>query len=229
MASEESEWEKPEASNPGPPSVAPPISELCPDDVLASLEADLTMLDSSDDEPLVRDTTGRIVSRRVGLMESASRSVCPVVDMAAEGQSVKPFFQEGGVAPTVIRRNPAVRSNRSAMAGAETDTMPDIDDAVVTQPVQVPLPTWVDDVSQEEYPRQRRRLQLISQSSRVCGADAAFHADVAEDEMRVAADHDSESDTESVPGIDRRIRRRLSLQWRADPDAPTVTTGGSSA
>ena len=38
------------------PSVAPPISEVCPDDVLASLEADLTMLDSSDDEPLVRDT-----------------------------------------------------------------------------------------------------------------------------------------------------------------------------
>ena len=46
-----------EASNPGPPSVAPPISELCPDDVLASLEADLTRLDSSDDESLVRDTT----------------------------------------------------------------------------------------------------------------------------------------------------------------------------
>ena len=46
----------------------------------------------------------------------------------------------------------------------------------------------------------------------------ALHIDVAEDEMRVSADHDSESDTESVPGIDRRIRRRLSLQWRADPD-----------
>ena len=97
--------------------------------------------------------------------------------------------------------------------------LPDIDDAVATQPVQVPLPTWVDDVPQEEYPRQRRRLQLISQSSRVSGADAALHADVAEDEMRVAADHDSESDTESVPGIDRRIGRRLSPQWRADPDA----------
>ena len=36
--------------------------------------------------------------------------------------------------------------------------------------------------------------------------------------MRVSADHDSESDTESFPAIDRRIRRRLSLQWRADPD-----------
>ena len=42
------------------------------------------MLDSSDDEPLVRGATGRIVSRGVGLMESASRPVCPVVDMAAE-------------------------------------------------------------------------------------------------------------------------------------------------
>ena len=27
---------------------------------------------------------------------------------------------------------------------------------------------------------------------------------------------DSESDTESIPGIDRRTRRRLSLIWRAD-------------
>ena len=43
-----------EASNPGPPSAAPPISELCPDDVLA----DLTMLDSSDDEPLVIPRVG---------------------------------------------------------------------------------------------------------------------------------------------------------------------------
>ena len=43
-----------EASNPGPPFVAPAISELCLEDVLASLEADLTMLDSSDNEPLVR-------------------------------------------------------------------------------------------------------------------------------------------------------------------------------
>ena len=31
------------------------------------------------------------------------------------------------------------------------------------------------------------------------------------------ADHDSESDTESVLGIDRKTRRRLSLVWRADP------------
>ena len=30
---------------------------------------------------------------------------------------------------------------------------------------------------------------------------------------------ESESDTESVPGIDRRTRRRLSLIWRADGNA----------
>ena len=189
-----------------------PISELCPDDVLACLEADLTMLDSSDDEPLVRDTTGRIVSRRVGLMESASRSVCPVVDMAAEDSdgvaSLPNRFSRrvvlhpqssGGTPRSFQDRSPemSVRSNRfAALAGAETDTMPDINDAVTTQPVQVPLPTWVDDVPQEEH-RQRRRLQLISQTSRVCGADAALHTYVAEDEMRVAADHDSEFDTES--------------------------------
>ena len=215
-----------EASNPGPPSVAPPISELCPDDVLASLEADLTMLDSSDDEPLVRDTTGRIVSRRVGLMESASSSVCPVVDMAAEDSdgvaSLPNRFSRrvvlnpqssGGTPRSVQDRSPemSVRSNKFAALAT------DIDDAVATEPVQGPSPTWVD-VSQQEYPRQRRRLQLISQSSRVSGAVAALHGDVGEDEMRVSADHDSESDTESFPAIDRRIRRRLSLQWRADPD-----------
>ena len=72
-----------EASNAGPP-FAPPNPAFCPDDVLASLEADLTWIDSSDDEPLARGATGRIVSRRVGSMESASRSVCPVVDMAVE-------------------------------------------------------------------------------------------------------------------------------------------------
>ena len=33
------------------------------------------------------------------------------------------------------------------------------------------------------------------------------------------ANHDSESDTESVPDIDRRTRKRLSLIWRADPVA----------
>ena len=71
---------------------------------------------------------------------------------------------------------------------AETDALPDMDDAVATQPAQVPLPTWVDEESQGEYPRQRRRLQLISQSTRVLGADAAIHAHVAEDEMRVVAD-----------------------------------------
>ena len=93
----------------------------------------------------------------------------------------------------------------------------DIDDGVATEPVQGPSPSWVD-VSQQEYPRQRRRLQLISQSSRVSSAGAALHVDVGEDEMRVSADHDSEFDTESFPANDRRIRRRLSLQWRADPD-----------
>ena len=56
------------ASNPDPPFVAPPNSELCPDDVLASLEVDLTMLDSLD-ELLVRGATDRIISRGVGLME----------------------------------------------------------------------------------------------------------------------------------------------------------------
>ena len=104
-----------------------------------------------------------------------------------------------------------VRSNRFAALATN------IDDAVATEPVQGPSPSWVD-VSQQEYPRQRRRLQLISQSSRVSSAGTALHVDVGEDEMRVSADHDSEFDTESFPADDRRIRRRLSLQRRADPD-----------
>ena len=54
-----------ETSNPGPPFVSPPNPAFCPDDVLASLEADLTRSDSDDE-------------RRVGLLESASHSVCPV-------------------------------------------------------------------------------------------------------------------------------------------------------
>ena len=97
----------------------------------------------------------------------------------------------GGTPQSVQDRAPemSVRGNRfAALAGAETDAMPDMNDAVATQPAQVPLPTWIDEESQGEYPRQRRRLQLISQSTRVLGADAAIHAHVAEEELRVVAD-----------------------------------------
>ena len=99
-------------------------------------------------------------------MESASSSVCPVVDMAAEDSdgvaSLPNRFSRrvvlnpqspGGTPRSVQDRSPemSVRSNRFAALAT------DIDDAV-----QVPSPTWVD-VSQQEHPRQRRRLQLISQ------------------------------------------------------------------
>ena len=107
---------------------------------------------------------------------------------------------------------------RSLEMSVRSDRFPalatDIDDGVATELVQGPSPLWVD-ASQQEYPRQRRRLQLISQSSRVSSAGVAFHVDVGKDEMRVSADHDSESDTESFPA---RSQTRLSLQWRADPD-----------
>ena len=126
-----------EASNPSPPFDAPPNPALCPDDVLARLEADLTRIDSSDDEPLVRGATGRIVSRRVGLMESASRSVCPVVDMAAEdshGVELLPCRFSRRVV-LLTRRHPTICSGQvtrnvgawqqiAALAGADTDAMP---------------------------------------------------------------------------------------------------------
>ena len=71
------------ASNPGPPTPHP-------DEVLASLEVDLT--EWSDDEPLTR-VSGRHVSRTVGSGESPWSSFrvsggrglsVPVVDMAGE-------------------------------------------------------------------------------------------------------------------------------------------------
>ena len=155
-----------------------------------------------------------------------------------------PFFQEGGVAPTIIRRNPVIgsgqvtrkvgASNRfAALAAAERDTMPDMDDAVATQPVQVPLPTWVDDVSQgsthvnvvgcsssashQEFvvtDTAGRFNPMMITSVEVHHPQLQLHLVPGSSVWRI-----SESDTESVPGIDRRTRRRLSLQRRADPDA----------
>ena len=93
------------------------------------------------------------------------------------------IFQEGGVAQSsggtprsVQDRSPdmSMRGNRfAALAGAETVSVPDMDDAVATQPAQVPLPTCVDEEPQGECPRQRLRLQLISQSTRVLADTAA--------------------------------------------------------
>ena len=46
----------------------------------------------------------------------------------------------------------------AALVGAETVSMPDMDDAVATQQAQVPLPTCVVEEPQGECPRQRHRL-----------------------------------------------------------------------
>ena len=135
-------------------------------------------------------------------MESASRSVCPVVDMAAEDSDgverlpcrfsrrvVLHPQSPGGTQRSVQDRSPEMfmRGNRfAALAGGNTDTMPHKDVAVATQPAPVPLATWVDDESQRECPR--RRLQLISQSTRVVGSNTVVHADFVEDELRVVAD-----------------------------------------
>ena len=53
-----------EASNPGPPQVRPRFSEDGVENVLSSLELELTMLDS-DEEPLVRSVDGRYVVPRI--------------------------------------------------------------------------------------------------------------------------------------------------------------------
>ena len=53
-----------EASNPGPPQVRPRFVEDGVDNVLSSLELELTMLDS-DEEPLVRSVDGRHVVPRI--------------------------------------------------------------------------------------------------------------------------------------------------------------------
>ena len=142
------------ASNPGPPLDAPPNPASCPNDVLASLEANLTRIDSSDDDPLVCGRTGRIVSRRVGLMDEASRSVCPVVDMAAEvsdGVERLPCRRRVVLHPQSPGGTPrSVQDNRFAtLASGDTDGMPHVD----AEPV--PLPTWVDDESQRGHPRRR--------------------------------------------------------------------------
>ena len=51
-----------EASNPGPPRVRPHFSEDVVENVLSSLELELTMLES-DEEPLVRPVDGHVVPR----------------------------------------------------------------------------------------------------------------------------------------------------------------------
>ena len=53
-----------EASNPGPPQVRPRFSEDGVENVLSSLELELTMLES-DEEPLVRSVDGRYVVPRI--------------------------------------------------------------------------------------------------------------------------------------------------------------------
>ena len=53
-----------EASNPGPPSAR--ISEGVSEAVIEYLEETFTVVDRSDEEPLVRSMTGRHVVRRVG-------------------------------------------------------------------------------------------------------------------------------------------------------------------
>ena len=55
-----------EASNPGPQSRVRPRREDVAEDLLSSLEFELTMLDSSDDELWVRTVQGRHVIPRVG-------------------------------------------------------------------------------------------------------------------------------------------------------------------
>ena len=149
---------------------------------------------SSDEEVLVRSNRGRHVVPRtdgelpvtVPASQTALNEVgrwvseqvpLHVVDALEEdldrGQA--PFSRRvvlhpqssGGTPRSVQDRSPemSMRGNSfAALAGAETVAMPDMDDAVATQPAQVPLPTWVDEEPLGEYPRQRRWLQLICQS-----------------------------------------------------------------
>ena len=63
-----------EATNPGP------ARERSPEDILSNLEADLTRLDSSDEEPLARPMLGRNVVRRVSV---ADDTMLPRTDAAA--------------------------------------------------------------------------------------------------------------------------------------------------
>ena len=97
----------------------------------------------------------------------------------------------GGTPRSIQDRSPemSVRSNRF------TALATDIDDGVATLMYHT-RNTHVNVV-----------LHQISQSSRVSSAGVALHVDDGEDEMRVSADHDSESDTVSFPANDRRIRR----------------------
>ena len=174
---------------------------------------------SSDEEVLVRSNRGRhVVPRTDG--ESVPATQAHVVDALEEdlGRGHAPFSRRvvlhpqssGGTPRSVQDRSPdmSMGGNRfAALAGAETVSMPDMDDAVATQPAQVPLPTCVDEEPQEEYPRQRRRLQLISQSTRVLGADTAAsegpprHPTVVPlTESEGSITSAASSDTESVPG-----------------------------
>ena len=72
-----------EAAHPGPSNVR----ERSPDeDILDSLEAALTRVDSSDEEPLVRPTMGRNVLRKVGIN---SDNVLPLSTQLARRQGSK--------------------------------------------------------------------------------------------------------------------------------------------
>ena len=99
-----------EASNPGPPSrVRPRCGEEVAEDVLSSLEFDLTQLDSSDNEPLLHPVEGRHVVPRVGctvpptVADSTTADFPPtVVDSALHQSTVWPDAQvqsssEGGI------------------------------------------------------------------------------------------------------------------------------------
>ena len=126
-----------EASNPGPPSTR--IRPEGSDAVVESLEQALTVVDTSDEEPLVRSVTGRHVVRRVEPEQNS--------DFLSMESTARHGFSAESVTPPVAQ----VSSSRAAsvvvgLARPESPSLSAIgmsDVANSTAPAHS-IPTWVD-------------------------------------------------------------------------------------
>ena len=81
-----------EASHPGPPGQSP-------DDILSDLEAVLTRIDSSDEEALVRPTTGRHMFRKV--REEQRRLVPSDAELQRQVHTIRVGSPQGGAFATM--------------------------------------------------------------------------------------------------------------------------------
>ena len=187
-----------EATNPGPARERSLARERSPEAILSDLEADLTRLDSSDEEPLARPMLGRNVVRRV----SVADDTLPHTDAAARSIGDAFRFSRRVVLVPQSAGTPQSVQDRSSNRFAILAPDPNHEDLSVS----------ASNVGSQTFPAATLLDDLECHLTRVTNDDQ----DTRGSDIGGVAHFAEAVGTESVPGIDRRTRRRLSLVWRAD-------------